>query len=64
MKDRLVRLIKYLAKYLRHAPHKIGLTLQPGGRVPVVDLLNAARKHSFFISYDDLVECGGCPEHS
>ena len=57
MQDRLVRLSKYLAKYLRHAPHKIGLTLQPGGWVPVVDLLDAARKHGFFISYDDLIEC-------
>ena len=57
MHDRLVRLSKYLAKYLRHAPHKIGLALQPGGWVPVVDLLNAARKHGFFISYDDLIEC-------
>jgi putative RNA 2'-phosphotransferase len=57
MQDRLVRLSKYLAKYLRHAPHKIGLTLQPGGWVPVVDLLNAARKHGFFISYEDLIEC-------
>jgi putative RNA 2'-phosphotransferase len=57
MQDRLVRVSKYLAKYLRHEPHKIGLTLQPGGWVPVIDLLNAARKHGFFISYDDLIEC-------
>ena len=53
----LVRLSKYLAKYLRHAPHELGLTLQPGGWVPVDDLLAAARKHGFPISYDDLVEC-------
>ena len=25
--------------------------------MPVIDLLNSARKHGFFISYDDLVEC-------
>jgi putative RNA 2'-phosphotransferase len=56
MQDRLVRLSKYLAKHLRHAPHELGLTLQPGGWVPVDDLL-AARKHGFPISYDDLVEC-------
>ena len=57
MHDRLIRLSKYLAKYLRHAPHELGLTLQPGGWVPVDDLLAAARKHGFLISYDDLLEC-------
>ena len=57
MQDRLVRLSKYMAKYLRHAPHELGLTLQPGGWVPVDDLLAAARRHGFPISYDDLVEC-------
>jgi putative RNA 2'-phosphotransferase len=57
MQDRLVRLSKYLAKHLRHAPHELGLTLQPAGWVPVDDLLNAARRHGFKISYDDLVEC-------
>ncbi len=57
MKDRLFRVSKYLAKHLRHAPHKIGLTLQPGGWVSVVDLLIAARNHGLPISYDDLVEC-------
>src|SRR6516164_1502150 len=57
MHDRLIRLSKYLAKYLRHAPHELGLALQPGGWVPVDDLLAAARKHGFPISYDDLVEC-------
>lgn len=57
MDNRLVRHSKYLAKHLRHAPHDIGLTLQPGGWVPVDDLLSAARRHGFPISYDDLVEC-------
>src|SRR3954454_8025268 len=57
MDNRLVRLSKYLAKHLRHAPHALGLTLQAGGWVPVDDLLAAARKHGFPISYDDLVEC-------
>ena len=57
MHDPLVRLSKYLAKHLRHAPHELGLTLQPGGWVPVDDLLDAARRHGFPISYDDLVEC-------
>src|SRR6516164_8394627 len=57
MQDRRVRPGKYLAKHLRHSPHIIGLALEPGGWVPVVDLLNAARKHGFPISYDDLIEC-------
>ena len=57
MDKRLITVSKYLAKYLRHAPHELGLTLQPGGWVPVDDLLAAARKHGFPISYDDLVEC-------
>jgi len=48
---------KYLAKYLRHAPYELGLTLQPGGWVPVDDLLAAARRHGFPISYDELIEC-------
>ena len=57
MDNRLIRLSKYLAKRLRHAPHDLGLTLQPGGWVPVDYLLSAARRHGFPISYDDLVEC-------
>ena len=55
--DRLIRVSKYLAKYLRHAPLEIGLTLQPGGWVPVDDLLAAAEKNGFSITYDELVEC-------
>jgi putative RNA 2'-phosphotransferase len=54
---RLISVSKYLAKYLRHAPHELGLTLQPGGWVSVDDLLDAARRHGFPIDYDELVEC-------
>ena len=57
MQLRLTTVSKYLAKYLRHAPHELGLTLQPGGWVPVDDLLDAARRHGFPIHYDELVEC-------
>ena len=57
MQPDAVKLSKYLAKYLRHAPHEIGLTLQPGGWVPVDDLLAAAEKNGFPITYDELVEC-------
>jgi putative RNA 2'-phosphotransferase len=57
MHGRLVRLSKYLAKSLRHSPHDLGLTLQPGGWVAVDDWLSAAHRHGFPISHDDLVEC-------
>ncbi len=57
MQPRAVKMSKYLSKYLRHAPHELGLTLQPGGWVPVDDLLAAAEKNEFPITYDDLVEC-------
>jgi putative RNA 2'-phosphotransferase len=57
MQPRSTSASKYLAKHLRHAPHDLGLTLQPGGWVPVDELLDAARKHGFPIDYDDLVEC-------
>jgi putative RNA 2'-phosphotransferase len=56
MEKRFVRVSKYLAKYLRHAPEELGLTLRPGGWVPVDDLLAAAGRHGFPISYDELVE--------
>jgi len=45
MDKRLIAVSKYLAKYLRHAPQELGLTLQPGGWVPVDDLLNAAEEN-------------------
>jgi putative RNA 2'-phosphotransferase len=52
----LVRVSKYLSKYLRHAPEELGLTLRPGGWVPIDDLLAAAAGQGFPISYDELVE--------
>jgi putative RNA 2'-phosphotransferase len=57
MDKRLISVSKYLAKYLRHTPHELGLTLRPGGWVPVDDLLTAAERHGFPISYDELVDC-------
>jgi putative RNA 2'-phosphotransferase len=54
---RLIGVGKYLAKYLRHAPHELGLELQAGGWVPVDDLLAAAEKNGFPISSDELVVC-------
>jgi putative RNA 2'-phosphotransferase len=57
MDKRLITVSKYLAKHLRHAPHELGLELQPGGWLPVDDLLAAAEKNGFPITYDELVEC-------
>ena len=57
MQPRLTTVSKYLAKYLRHAPHELGLTLRPGGWVPVDELLAAAERQGFPITYDELIEC-------
>jgi putative RNA 2'-phosphotransferase len=57
VEKRLISVSKFLAKYLRHAPDELGLTLQPGGWVPVDDLLAAAARQGFPISYDELVDC-------
>ncbi len=57
MDKRLITVSKYLSKYLRHAPHELGLTLQPGGWVLVDDLLTATERNGFPITYDELVDC-------
>jgi putative RNA 2'-phosphotransferase len=36
-----IRTSKFLSRILRHSPEKFGLTLEPGGWVPVTDLLKA-----------------------
>ncbi|MBS0266659.1 MAG: RNA 2'-phosphotransferase [Planctomycetes bacterium] len=51
------QLSKFLSKYLRHAPHELGLTLQAGGWVSVDDLLASSAKIGFPITYDDLATC-------
>jgi putative RNA 2'-phosphotransferase len=50
----LVRTSKRLSRYLRHAPGRIGLELQPGGWVDVDDLLDALARHDFPLSRADL----------
>jgi putative RNA 2'-phosphotransferase len=49
MEKNLIKTSKFLAKHLRHAPQEIGLTLEPGGWVPVSDLLAACRRARFFL---------------
>jgi putative RNA 2'-phosphotransferase len=56
MQPRLITISKYLAKYFRHAPDELGLTLRPGGWVSVDDLLAAAGRNGFRISYDELTD--------
>jgi putative RNA 2'-phosphotransferase len=53
---RLVKVSKYLSKHLRHQPQRLGLTLQPGGWVPVEDLLAACARMHFPISRAELEE--------
>jgi putative RNA 2'-phosphotransferase len=56
MQLRVVSMSKHLAKYVRHAPHEPGLTLQPGRWLSVDNLL-AAEKKGFPITSDELVDC-------
>lgn len=53
---RRVSVSKFISKYLRHAPHEIGLTLGDGGWVPIGELLAAAEKHRFPITRGELAE--------
>ncbi len=52
----LVRISKFLSKYLRHEPESLGLTLAIGGWVKVDDLLAACRKKNFPITKEQLKE--------
>ncbi|HEX8230125.1 MAG TPA: RNA 2'-phosphotransferase [Chloroflexia bacterium] len=53
---RLVKLSKYLSKHLRHVPEALGLTLAPGGWVPVDALLEACDRRNFRITREELEE--------
>jgi len=57
LNSRLITVSKYLSKHLRHTPEALGLTLQPGGWASVDELLAAAERTGFRISYDELIEC-------
>lgn len=45
---------KFLSLHLRHEPEGLGLTLEPGGWVPINDLLAGARKKGFPITREEL----------
>ena len=45
---------KYLSKYLRHEPERLGLTLAPGGWVAIDELLAACVRNRFPVTRDEL----------
>jgi len=47
---------KFLSLHLRHQPEKLGLTLEPGGWVPVAALLAACAAHGHPLSLSELQE--------
>jgi putative RNA 2'-phosphotransferase len=53
---RLVHLSKFLSLHLRHRPQRLGLVLEPGGWVPVHDLLAAAARAGLPITRAELDE--------
>lgn len=53
---RLVKISKFLSKYLRHDPAGLGLTLAPGGWVSVDDLLAAYARRRVSLSRAELDE--------
>jgi putative RNA 2'-phosphotransferase len=54
MDKNLVPISKTLARYLRHAPDEIGLTLEPGGWVGVDALLNALKQKGKIVTREKL----------
>jgi putative RNA 2'-phosphotransferase len=52
--NRQTQLSKYLSYHLRHAPEKLGLTLQPGGWVSIADFLIAAAQDHHLMSRSEL----------
>lgn len=52
--SRLVKISKYLSKYLRHTPDAIGIKLAPGGWVAVDELLTASATNKFPLTRQEL----------
>jgi putative RNA 2'-phosphotransferase len=52
----LVRISKRLSLHLRHAPEKIGITLESDGWVDVETLLGALKRHGLALSHEQLHE--------
>ncbi|MEE1939610.1 RNA 2'-phosphotransferase [Streptomyces sp. TRM 70361] len=54
--QRMKRVSKYLARHLRHDPGRIGLTLDARGWAAVPLLLEAAGRHGFRLTREELAE--------
>jgi putative RNA 2'-phosphotransferase len=54
MKDRTVKISKFLSLVLRHKPEEIGIRLDGAGWVPVAELLNACHKYGFSLKEEEL----------
>ncbi|MFM2062582.1 MAG: hypothetical protein RLZZ507_2252 [Cyanobacteriota bacterium] len=54
--SRLVKISKFLSKYLRHTPEEIGIKLAAGGWVAVDELLIACANYKFPITLEELKE--------
>jgi putative RNA 2'-phosphotransferase len=53
---RKVRISKFLSKHLRHCPEELGIILEPGGWVPIADLLAGAVRVGFRFTPEELAE--------
>ena len=53
---RLVKVSRFLSRHLRHEPERLGITLEPGGWVPVDQLLRACAQRNFALTEDELRE--------
>jgi putative RNA 2'-phosphotransferase len=56
MKDRTVRISKFLSLVLRHQPEKVGITLDHEGWVSVAELLHAFEAYGFHLTLQELQE--------
>ena len=56
MKERHLKVSKFLSLVLRHQPEKIGITLALEGWVSVSELLQAAQANSFHLTLEELQE--------
>ncbi len=54
VRDRRTQVSKFLALHLRHAPERIGITLDEQGWTPVEALLRQAARHGMRISEEEL----------
>jgi len=57
MTPRQIRVSKFLAKYLRHEPEALGLTLMPGGWVSLASVIEGARQNGFPLTMEEIKEC-------